>query len=352
MRNGSGPTNSLLDVAGLRVGQAERTDDGWLTGVTVVLAPPGGVAAGVDVRGGGPGTRETDALDPRKLVERIHAIVLAGGSAYGLAAATGVVERLADAGIGFSVGPQPHEVVPIVPGAVLFDLGRGGNFRATPDAALGAAAYDDAMKRGAALRQGSVGAGTGARAGGLAGGVGTASTMLSSGHTVAALAVVNAAGSAVDPTTGLLYAADHGLPGEFTLTAPHPAELDAWPGPRPLGSFNTTITVVATDAPLTKAGCGGLATTAHDGLARALRPAHTITDGDTVFALSTGEGAPLTGIDQRDVQVAGADCLARAIVHGMLTASDRPGARSYRALFPSAVRSDEPRGPRFPSQSD
>lgn len=341
MTNGWGPTNSLLDVAGLRVGQAERTDEGWLTGVTVVLAPPGGVVAGVDVRGGGPGTRETDALDPRKLVERIHAIVLAGGSAYGLAAATGVVDRLADAGVGFSVGPQPHEVVPIVPGAVLFDLGRGGNFRATPDAALGVAAYDDALKA-SAVRQGSVGAGTGARAGGLAGGVGTASTVLSSGHTVAALAVVNAAGSAVDPVTGLLYAADHGLPGEFTLTAPRPAEVDAWAGPLPPSSFNTTIAVVATDVPLSKAGCGGLATTAHDGLARALRPAHTITDGDTIFALSTGEGASLTGIDQRDVQVAGADCLARAIVHGMLAASDRPAARSYRALFPSALREPGP----------
>lgn len=342
---GPGPTNSLVDVAGLRVGQAERVGGGWLTGVTVVLAPPGGAAAGVDVRGGGPGTRETDLLDPRKLVERIHAIVLAGGSSYGLAAATGVVDRLADAGIGFPVGAGPHEVVPIVPGAVLFDLGRGGNFRATPDAALGAAAYDDAARSasptggtGERPREGSVGAGTGARAGGLAGGVGTASAVLRSGHTVGALAVVNAAGSTVDPATALLYGAGFGLPGEFSLTAPDAGEVDAWDGPLEPGSFNTTIAVVATDAPLNKAGCGGLATTAHDGLARAVQPAHTITDGDTVFALSTGEGAPLLGLDQRDVQIAAADCLARAVVRGILAASDRPAARSYRALFPSADR--------------
>ena len=341
MITGPGPTNSLIDVAGLRVGQAERIGDGWRTGVTVVLAPPGGVTAGVDVRGGGPGTRETDLLDPRKLVERIHAIVLAGGSTYGLAAATGVVDRLADAGVGFPVGArQPHEVVPIVPGAVIFDLGRGGNFRSTPDATLGAAAYDDAVRPPAAgeVRQGSVGAGTGARAGGLAGGVGTASVRLESGYLVAALAVVNAAGSAVDPVTGLLYGAEIGVPGEFRLTAPHAGEVDAWGGPLEPGSFNTTIAVMATDAPLSKAGCGGLATTAHDGLARALRPAHTITDGDTVFALSTGEGMPLLGLDQRDVQIAAADCLARAIVHGVLAATDRPDARSYRALFPSTTR--------------
>ena len=140
----TGPTNSLVDVAGLAVGQAQRVGKGWRSGVTVVRTSPAGAVAGVDVRGGGPGTRETDLLDPRNIVERAHAIVLTGGSAFGLATATGVMARLADDGIGFPVGVNPGEVVPIVPAAVLFDLGRGGDFRATPDAALGAEAYDAA----------------------------------------------------------------------------------------------------------------------------------------------------------------------------------------------------------------
>ncbi|GAA0272972.1 P1 family peptidase [Cryptosporangium japonicum] len=330
----AGKTNSLVDVPGIRVGQAQRRGDGWLSGVTVVLPPPDGAVGGVDVRGGGPGTRETDVLDPRKLVEKIHGIVLTGGSAFGLASIDGVVNRLADHGIGFPVG---NGVVPIVPGAVIFDLSRGGDFRSTPDAALGAAAYDAATDD---VSTGSVGAGTGAVAGGLAGGVGTASAVLSDGYTVAALAVVNAAGSAVDPRTGLLHGAADGLPGEFDLRAPDPAEVERWTGPAEPGrfNFNTTLGVIATDAPLSKAGCGGLASAAHDGLARALRPAHTITDGDTVFALSTGVGEPLTGVDQRAVQIVAADCLSRAIAHGVLAASDRPDARSYRALFPSAIR--------------
>ena len=135
--------NAITDVPGIRVGQAQRTGDGWLTGTTVVLPPPEGAVAGVDVRGGGPGTRETDLLDPRNLVDRVHAIVLTGGSALGLAAVDGVVQRLFAAGVGFPMG-GPGEVVPIVPAAVLFDLGRGGVFGRHPDAGLGAAAYDAA----------------------------------------------------------------------------------------------------------------------------------------------------------------------------------------------------------------
>ncbi len=137
------PLNAITDVPGIRVGQAQRTGDGWLTGTTVVLPPPEGAVAGVDVRGGGPGTRETDLLDPRNLVDRVHAIVLTGGSALGLAAVDGVVQRLFAAGVGFPMG-GPGEVVPIVPAAVLFDLGRGGVFGRHPDAGLGAAAYDAA----------------------------------------------------------------------------------------------------------------------------------------------------------------------------------------------------------------
>ncbi|MDX3111441.1 P1 family peptidase, partial [Nonomuraea angiospora] len=137
----AGPSNSLTDVAGLRVGHAQRVGGGYRTGTTVVLAPPSGAVAGVDVRGAAPGTRETELLDPRNLVSRVHAVVLTGGSAYGLSAACGVVERLADAGVGY---PVAGGVVPIVSAAVIFDLGRGGTFRAVPDAAFGIAAYDAA----------------------------------------------------------------------------------------------------------------------------------------------------------------------------------------------------------------
>jgi putative pantetheine hydrolase len=210
-------------VRGLLVGHHSRTTAGWLTGTTVVRAGEYGAVAGGDVRGGGPGTRETDLLKPENLVDRVHAIVLSGGSAYGLAAADGVMARLADAGIGFAVG-GPGEVVPIVPAAVLFDLGRGGSFRATPDASFGAAAYDAARS---STEQGSVGAGTGAVTGlgtplgAVKGGVGSASAVLESGVTVAALVAVNAVGSAVDPRTGELYGARFGLGDEFAhLTSP------------------------------------------------------------------------------------------------------------------------------------
>jgi putative pantetheine hydrolase len=206
-----GPNDALTDVAGLRVGHARVAGAHALTGTTVVLAPAGGAVAAVDVRGGGPGTRETDALDPRNLVQRTEAVVLTGGSAYGLDSASGVAGWLEEQQRGFRIGPDPAHVVPVVPAACLFDLGRGGDWRARPDAATGRAAVKAAARTGvgAPVEQGSVGAGTGAVAGGLKGGVGTASVRLSSGPaagiTVAALVVVNAAGSAVDPLTGVLY---------------------------------------------------------------------------------------------------------------------------------------------------
>ena len=330
----TGPTNSLVDVAGLAVGQAQRVGKGWRSGVTVVRTSPAGAVAGVDVRGGGPGTRETDLLDPRNIVERAHAIVLTGGSAFGLATATGVMARLADDGIGFPVGVNPGEVVPIVPAAVLFDLGRGGDFRATPDAALGAEAYDAASTQKVAT--GSVGAGTGALAGGLAGGVGSASVVLASGHTVAALAIVNAAGSPVAPDSGELFGVRYGISGEFAVRSPEPSEVEAWAGPQIPDAFNTTIGVVATDAPLTKAQCAKLAGIAHDGMARALRPVHTMLDGDTVFALATGQGTGLDPATFHQVLIHGADCFSRAIVHGVLDVSGRDGAPSYLDTFPSA----------------
>jgi len=315
-----GPHNALTDVAGLRVGHHSRAGDGWLTGVTVVVAPPGGAVGGVDVRGGGPGTRETDVLDPRNLVERVDAIVLGGGSAYGLAAADGVMRRLADDGRGFPVGPAAGQVVPIVPAAVLFDLGRGGVFRNTPDEEFGAAAYDIASD--GPVAQGTVGAGTGAVAGGLKGGVGTASTVVGR-MTVGALAVVNSAGSAVSPASGALYGAEFGFPTEFSGFVARPLAL------RPtVTSFNTTIGVIATDLTLTKAQCQKLAGIAHDGMARAIRPVHSMVDGDTVFALATG-ARPAPGVAAfNDLLAAAADTFSRAVAHGILAATSAGGFRS------------------------
>lgn len=339
----TGATNSLVDVAGFRVGHHQRVGGGWLTGTTVVLAPVAGAVGGVDVRGGGPGTRETDLLDPRNLVERVQAVVVSGGSAFGLAAADGVVRRLADAGLGYPVGAA-GAVVPIVPGAVVFDLGRGGDVRATPDGSFGEAAYDAATAD--AVVQGCVGAGTGTRVGGLKGGVGSASAVLEDGTTVAALAVVNAVGSAVDLRTGELYGARHLLPDEVpALVLPDPTDLAAAIEaaadlPQPGPSLATTIGVLATDRTLTKAQCQKLAGIGHDGLARAIDPVHTMFDGDTVFALATCErGAPDAGEIHQLLSAAG-DVMTRAIVHGVLAATtvstpDGP-IRSYRDAFPSA----------------
>ena len=344
-----GPTNSLLDVAGLRVGHAQRTGAGWLTGTTVVLAPTGGAVGGVDVRGGGPGTRETDLLDPRNLVERVHAVLLGGGSAFGLAAADGVMRRLAAAGTGFPVG-APGEVVPIVPAAVVFDLGRGGDFGHVPDASFGERAYDDAAGAAgaAAVGQGCVGAGTGTVVGGLKGGLGSASALLPDGTTVAALAVVNAVGSPVDPRTGELLGARHGLDGELDwLRVPAAGEVaaaraaaDAAAGRSPLAPA-TTLGVIATDLTLTKAQCQKLAGIGHDGMARALNPVHTMLDGDTVFALATGTRPAPDLLGFQSLLAAAADCFTRAVVHGVLAAEtvETPAGRwvSYREAFPSTV---------------
>ena len=277
---------SLLDVPGMRVGHAQRVGDGWLTGVTAVLAPPGS-AGGVDVRGGGPGTSETDALDPSTLAQNVDGVALCGGSAYGLAAAAGVQQFLESEGQGFGV---LGGVVPIVPAAVIFDLGRGGDFSKRPDTAMGFEAAAAAVASGGAddgALRGCVGAGTGAvfARGRYKGGVGMASVALPAGPVegppgapavvlpeglvVGALAVVNAAGAPVFP--------GEALPG-FEAAAV---------GGRAPSSANTTLAVVATNAVLTPAECKRTATAAHAGLARALNPSHTIVDGDTIFALST-----------------------------------------------------------------
>ncbi|MFC6287813.1 P1 family peptidase [Nocardioides sp. GCM10027113] len=330
---------SITDVPGVRVGHAQRTGDGWLTGVTVVLPGPEGAVAGVDVRGGGPGTRETDLLDPRNAVERIHAVVLTGGSAPGLAAVDGVMGRLLDAGIGYPVG-GPGEVVPIVPAAVIFDLGRGGVFRNHPDAALGAAAYDAASGQ---VAEGSLGAGTGARAGGLKGGVGTCAAPLPDGSTVGALVVANPIGSCVDPATGELYAARHCLPGDLPpLRRPDAEELEAarlaggavTPYPAPLA---TTLVVLATDATLTKAQCAKVSGIGHDGLARAIDPVHTMFDGDTVFTLATGGRAAPDPAAFHELLTVAARCVTRAVARAVLAAESAGGIRSYRDALPSAL---------------
>ena len=346
----TGPTNSLTDVAGIRVGHADRRGAGWLSGTTVVLAPEGGAVAGVDVRGGGPGTRETDVLDPRNLVERVHAVTLSGGSAFGLAAADGVMQRLYEAGVGYPVG-GPGEVVPVVPGAVIFDLGRGGDFAKRPGAVLGEEAYDAALSSPIGpVPIGVVGAGTGATAGGLKGAVGSASVVLADGTTVAALVVVNAFGSCVDPLTGELYAARFGLPGEFSeLLPPDSDEVAAARAAAevsvtrrgPLGAaLATTIGVVATDAVLTKAQCAKVSGIAHDGMARGIRPVHTMFDGDTVFTLATGDRAAPDPLAFHALLDAAGDCFTRAIGIAMLAAEsvETPAGRwrSYREAFPSA----------------
>jgi putative pantetheine hydrolase len=345
------PAGSLQDVAGITVGHAHRLGDGWLTGTTVVLGPPGGVVAAVDVRGGGPATHETDALDPTGLVPRIDAVVLTGGSAYGLTAVSGVMRWLEEQHRGFSVGPEPHQVVPIVPAAALFDLGRGGNFTARPDAALGYAAAMAAAQPQDRLATGCVGAGTGAVAGGLKGGTGTASTTLPDGVVVAALIAVNASGSAFDLDTGALLGASYGAADEFP-PAPsreeHAAARVRMPQRPSSDHTSTAIGVVATTADLTRVEAKRVAMGAHDGLARAVRPSHTLFDGDVLFALATGAhalpaGQPGEGFTAQRAQAltaviaAGADVVARAVAHGVLAAHGVAGIPSYRDLYPSAA---------------
>jgi L-aminopeptidase/D-esterase-like protein len=336
--------SAITDVGGIRVGHHQRIDpdavlgSGWASGTTVVLTPPGTVGA-VDCRGGAPGTRETDLLDPINSVRHVDAVVLSGGSAYGLAAADGVMGWLEqrERGVAMEGG-----VVPIVPAAVIFDLPVGG-WKCRPTAEFGHAAAEIA---GDDVAIGTVGAGTGARVGVLKGGVGTASVMLDSGVTVGAVVVVNAAGDAVDPATGLPWLAYQ--IEEFGLVAPPADQVAAYADRRTeLSPLNTTIAVVATDAALSPAGCRRVAVAAHDGLARTIRPCHTPLDGDTVFALATGaievapdpttpaSMSPETALITA-VGAAAADCLARAVLVGVLAARSVAGIPTYRDLLPGA----------------
>ena len=277
-------TLTIRDVPGIAVGHA--TDAVGGTGCTVILAD-GGAVAGVDVRGSAPGTRETDLLRPTALVERIHAICLAGGSAYGLAAADGVMRYVAERGIGFDSGARP---VPIVPAAILFDL-FVGSASAAPGPEDGYAAAE-AAARGDEPLEGRVGAGTGATVGKLAGlestspgGVGSAALRLPDGSTLGALVITNAVGNVI-ARDGRILAGVRDEAGGFVDAS---ALLLAGPPPGrvPPSGTNTTLAVVATDATLDRAQCSRLAAQAHDALALAISPVHTILDGDTVFALST-----------------------------------------------------------------
>lgn len=369
-----GPTNSIADVAGIGVGHAVCEDGAGDSGVTMIVAPKSATAS-VDVRGGGPGTRETNLLEPHNTVQAVHAIGLCGGSAFGLDALTGAMAELERRGIGFPVlGPEhPGKLVPIVPGAVIFDL-LLGRWDSRPDAATGVAATAAALEdvvtgRGAQRRvmqavqdaqdaqNGNVGAGLGASAGALKGGFGQASAVLPegtalAGTTVAAGVVVNPQGAIFDPATGLPWGSAAELNGEFARYGLVDGLVDGEPvGPEGVNrlknknmlgtkitadmlapKLNTTIGVVATDAPLTKAQAKRLALAGHDGIARAIRPAHMPMDGDTLFVMATAEHTTVDGVDEIGMSVlsaTAANVVERAIVHAVLAAETAFGVQSW-----------------------
>ena len=299
-------SSSITDVAGISVGHF--TDGRRPTGCTVVLARRGAVAA-VDVRGAAPGTRETDLLAPQNLVEQVHGVLLAGGSAFGLDAATGVMRWLEEQGVGLEVGPAR---IPIVPAAVLFDLPLGDQ-RIRPDAEAGYAACQAASRKAPA--EGTVGAGAGAVIGkifglerAMKGGIGTAAVTVD-GVTVGALVACNALGDVIDPDTAQVIAGARTADGRALLDTRRALLRGETPKPILAGS-NTTIGVIATDAVLTKVQAGRLATQGHDGLARAINPAHTLSDGDTLFALATGESGKSLGMMTLGAMAAEACALA------------------------------------------
>jgi L-aminopeptidase/D-esterase-like protein len=318
--------DSIVDVPGIAAGHAH--DERTLTGCTVVLCP-GRAVAGVDVRGAAPATRETDLCRPGTLVDRVDAVLLSGGSAFGLAAAGGVMRYLAERGHGFAGSVIP---IPIVPAACLFDLGIGEV--SWPDEAMGYAACTAA--RTVELRQGCAGAGMGATVGKLLGmqratksGIGSAS-MRVGGTTIGALVAVNAFGDVVLPRDGTIVAGARGDDGSSFIDTV--AQMTAGAGVEVGPGTNTTIGVVATDAGLTTEQVAHLATAAHDGLALCIRPVHTMFDGDTVFALSTGEGA-VTTRELAVLAVATVQVVARAIIRAVVLATPAGGLQS--AALPS-----------------
>ena len=324
-------SDTITDVPGIKVGH--YTDTLGITGCTVVLCEEGAVA-GVDVRGSAPGTRETDLLRPMNLVEKAHAILLSGGSAYGLSAADGVMRYLEERGAGFDVGIG---VVPIVPAAILFDLGLG-DARARPGPEQGYQACLDAQDNDP--EQGSVGAGTGATVGkalgqrwAVKGGVGCASASLGGSVTVGALAVVNAWGSVVDHDSGQIVAGPRKdkAPGFQDTVALLASGIEASVSILQ----NTTLTIVATDAALSKEQVNKIAQMAQDGIAMAVRPAHTMYDGDAVFVLSTGRGKRFA--DTTALGAVAAAVVSRAIVRGVTRAKGLGGV-------PSVTEINESRG--------
>ena len=316
-----GPLNLITDVAGLRVGHAE--DARVKSGVTVLTADAPFTAA-VHVMGGAPGTRETDLLAPDRLVGQVDALVLSGGSALGLDAASGVADALRRAGRGFTVGTHR---VPIVPAAILFDLLNGGDkdWARNPYGAMGAAALAAAAVE---FPLGSAGAGHGATTARWKGGLGSASAVLEGGATVGALVAVNALGSATVGDGPHFWAAPWELAGEFGgLGLPSAFPAAAEPPPAKQAGEATTIAIVATDAGLDKAGAQRMATAAHDGMARALVPSHTPFDGDLVFGVSTGARPAATPAEAFAIGHAAACCLARAIARAVHAARPAPGDR-------------------------
>jgi len=320
-----GEKGFITDVRGIKVGHF--TDQRRPTGCTAILCEEGAVA-GVDVRGAAPGTRETDLLNPINTVQAVHAVVLAGGSAFGLDAASGVVRFLEEHNIGFPVGVAR---VPIVPAAILFDLGVG-EAKIRPDAEAGYRAAKAATA--AAPEEGNVGAGAGATVGKLfgmkramKGGIGTASIKVA-GVTVGALVAVNSVGDVIDPGTGKVIAGARTKDGKRLMNTVS-AILNGEPVPASLGGTATTIGVVATDAVLTKPQASKVAQMAHDGLARAIRPAHTAMDGDTIFALATGKSR---AADLTLIGTLAAEAFAQAVVRAVRAAKGIPDIPSASDL--------------------
>lgn len=311
-----GPRNLITDVDGLSVGNA--ADARLKSGVTALVGDAPFVA-GVHVMGGAPGTRETDLLAPDKMVQEVDALVLSGGSAFGLAAAQGVQDALRDAGRGFAVGPVR---VPIVPGAILFDLINGGDkdWSENPYPALGRAAFVAAAQD---FDLGTSGAGTGATVAGLKGGLGSASLVLPSGITVGALVAVNAVGSVTLGEGPHFWAAPFELDGEFGGLGIASEIPPLFPAPTKRLGEATTIAIIATDAQLSKPEATRLATAAHDGLARAIMPAHTPHDGDLIFSAATGR-KPLPPMGALELGHAAALCLSRAVARGVYHATSQP----------------------------
>jgi L-aminopeptidase/D-esterase-like protein len=329
-----GPKNDITDVPGIEVGQyTAKLGTGGMTGTTAIIAR-GGAIAGVTQRGGAPGTRETDLLKSEKAVGTAHAIVLSGGSAYGLAAADGVMTCLESQGVGTPVGNG--SIVPVVPSAIIFDPGRCAPFNFRPDASFGTNACRAANSGPVEL--GNVGAGAGARSGGIKGGLGSASAVLPNGVVVGAIVSVNSAGRTFDAATGQFFAGYVSRSSDVTMptvTAGGADEADVL-------LRATTVAVVATNARLTKAQANKVAQMADDGLARAIRPAHGTGDGDTVFAMATGTVTTNPNINQ--IGGAAADVLSRAIIRAIIAAkgihvgsgTSACNVSSYCELFPKA----------------